>query len=71
MQMPKKLDMRKVQAALDANCLTFTCKEQAPCKAKILKRIQEGIAVQTGCERHQGILQTEMAGKKTAKSETA
>jgi hypothetical protein len=37
------LDTRKIDAALNAGCITIVCRPHAPCNPALLKRIQQGV----------------------------
>jgi hypothetical protein len=68
----KKLDLRKVEAALDAQCTTFVCEQKEKCSPAFLKRVQDGLlqsrTAPKGIKEH---CKQQWQGKKGAKSEIA
>lgn len=68
----KKLDVRNIEAALNAQCLTIVCKLQSRCSSQLLKRIQEGLLQsKTTPKGIKEYCREKWQGKKGAKSETA
>ena len=68
----KKLDLRKVEAALDAQCTTFVCEQKDKCSPAFLKRVQDGLLQsKTAPKGIKEECRQRWQGKKAAKSETA
>jgi hypothetical protein len=68
----QKLDIRNIEAALNAESMIVVCKAQTRCSPTLLKRIQDGVLLSKGTPKHiKEYCRQKWQGKKAAKSETA